>query len=416
MSLCVNINCKKQASFNIIGEKPKYCKAHKDEDMINVKNNKQTCEYLNCETRPCYNFKGLKRKYCAKHKLKGMIDVINKSCNYNNCIKRPVYNYDNEIIPIFCNEHKLEDMINIKDKKCVIDKCKTIPVYNYYGEKAKYCIKHKLDGMINVKDKTCVNPECKKIPAYNYFNEKTRLFCEEHKLNGMVNIISKTCIFPECEIYPIFNYLGLPALYCNIHKSEEMIDVVHKTCKANYCMSRPSGNKQCKEYCLRCFINLFPDESISRNFKIKERHVTDYLKINFDGININYDKKVGGCSNKRPDVYIDLLTHIIIVEIDENQHKYYDSTCEMVRLNLLFEDFAFRPIVFIRFNPDGYIDKHNVKIRSCFSMDYKTGILKISSKKKTEWKLRLEDLFGRIKYHINNIPDKNIFEYLYFDT
>ena len=38
----------------------------------------------------------------------------------------------------------------------------------------------------------------------------------------------------------------------------------------------------------------------------------------------------------------------------EMQHKYYDTLCEQVRINELYEDFGYRPVVFIRFNPDGY--------------------------------------------------------------
>ena len=52
-----------------------------------------------------------------------------------------------------------------------------------------------------------------------------------------------------------------------------------------------------------------------------------------------------------------MADHIIIVEIDENAHINYDSSCENKRLMELSQDLGFRPIVFIRFNPDDYIDK-----------------------------------------------------------
>lgn len=56
-------------------------------------------------------------------------------------------------------------------------------------------------------------------------------------------------------------------------------------------------------------------------------------------------------------IYIDLLTHIITIEIDENQHRYYETTCQ--RLNNLFED-----LIFMSFSLDGYVDKHGIKIMS----------------------------------------------------
>ena len=87
-----------------------------------------------------------------------------------------------------------------------------------------------------------------------------------------------------------------------------------------------------------------------------------------------FDKKVnGGCSSKRPDVRIERLTHSIIVEIDEHQHKNY--SCENKRTMTLFKDLGSRPIVFIRFNPDKYGDN-----KSCFSKTPKTGQLKPNKK------------------------------------
>ena len=42
-----------------------------------------------------------------------------------------------------------------------------------------------------------------------------------------------------------------------------------------------------------------------------------------------FDRQVqNGCSKKRPDVLLDVSTHHIIVEIDENRHINYDTTCE----------------------------------------------------------------------------------------
>jgi hypothetical protein len=67
------------------------------------------------------------------------------------------------------------------------------------------------------------------------------------------------------------------------------------------------------------------------------------------------DKKIeGGCSKRRPDIMIDIGFQIIIVEIDENQDNNYDCSCEYKRIMELSQDVGFHPIVFIRFNPDGY--------------------------------------------------------------
>ena len=38
------------------------------------------------------------------------------------------------------------------------------------------------------------------------------------------------------------------------------------------------------------------------------------------------------CSRKSPDVYFDLPDRVVIVEIDEHQHKIYDEGCSCARM------------------------------------------------------------------------------------
>ena len=61
---------------------------------------------------------------------------------------------------------------------------------------------------------------------------------------------------------------------------------------------------------------------------------------------------------------VDFGSHIIVIEIDENIHSNYNCICENKRLMEISKDLGHRPIVFIRFNPDSYIDKDGKKIKS----------------------------------------------------
>jgi len=97
---------------------------------------------------------------------------------------------------------------------------------------------------------------------------------------------------------------------------------------------------------------------------------------------------------------------IIIVEIDENQHKEYDCSCENKRLMEISKDVGHRSIIFIRFNPDVYY-LNNEKITSCFSIN-KNGLCCIKKTKTIEWKNRLETLKTQIEYWYNNRTDKTI--------
>ena len=123
-----------------------------------------------------------------------------------------------------------------------------------------------------------------------------------------------------------------------------------------------------------------------------------------------------GCSRRRPDIYIDFGTHLIIIEIDENQHIEYDEICENRRIMEISQDFGHRPIVFIRFNPDSYKNKENKNITSCWSIN-KLGLCTIKRGKNVEWNERLETLKDKINYWIKNEPTKVVnVEYLYYDN
>lgn len=63
------------------------------------------------------------------------------------------------------------------------------------------------------------------------------------------------------------------------------------------------------------------------------------------------------CHRYRPDFLFDWGTHIVILEVDEDQHRGYACECEQARMINLFQDQGGMRTLFIRFNPDGYRDK-----------------------------------------------------------
>ncbi len=406
--LCNFEGCKTQPIYNFEGKSGgKFCKEHKLDGMIDVKH--KTCNFEGCKTRPNFNFAGeTKGKFCNKHKLDRMIDVKNKTCNFKGCKTQPIYNFEGENKGKFCNEHKLDGMIDVINKTCNFEGCKTRPNYNFEGEtKGKFCNEHKLDGMIDVKHKTCNFEGCKTLPSYNFKGETKRKFCNEHKLDGMIDIISKNCEFDGCKTRPSYNFEGENKVkFCNEHKLDGMINVKHKNCKTYLCSTLVG--KKYEGYCLRCYINTFPDKPISRNYRTKEKVVVDFIIENFKDLNIVLDKTIqGGCSKRRPDILINLGHRIVIIEIDENQHIDYDCSCENKRIMEIYKDLEHRPIVFIRFNPDEYVNEKDEEIKSCWETDSK-GIYKILKSNQKEWNLRLESLKNQIKYWIENESDKAI--------
>jgi hypothetical protein len=265
--------------------------------------------------------------------------------------------------------------------------------------------------MVDVKNKTCKNDNCFVQPNYNYKNKKNAIFCKLHKLENMVDVKNKHCESNECTKIANFNYKNLKAKFCFTHKLKDMVNVNQKMCLNNWCENAASKNKIYKNYCSYCYVNTFPDQPISRNYKTKETAVSQFITTNFPNFTWNLDKKIeDGCSRRRPDLICDLGYQVIIIEVDENQHTNYDCSCENKRIMQLSQDIGHRPIIFIRFNPDDYINLNNEKITSCWGTTPKTGILKIKNNKNDEWNNRLYVLKKQIKYWSNeeNKTEKTI--------
>jgi hypothetical protein len=331
-----------------------------------------------------------------------MVDIKHKKCIESTCNKRPTFNFEGQLQAIYCSTHKLENMVDVANKKCI--KCNKIPRYNIEGQQPLYCFEHKLNDMINVVSSICIELNCKTRPSFNFDGEKLALYCTSHKKDFMIDINHKLCI--NCNKTAIYNIEGNSSLYCFNHKTEGMINVTAKTCKTHLCQTQ-IGPKY-EGYCLYCFINTFPDKPNTQNYKTKERSVVEYILENFPSFTWTTDKKVqDGCSKRRPDLLLDLGYQIIIIEVDENQHIDYDCSCENKRLMELSQDVGHRPIIFIRFNPDKYIDENGDDIASCWKIT-KPGLCIINSD--ALWNSRLNTLKNHVEYwsDITNKTDKTI--------
>jgi hypothetical protein len=232
---------------------------------------------------------------------------------------------------------------------------------------------------------------------------KKATHCSKCKEPNMIDVVSTKCF---CGKSPSFGFEGHKATHCSKCKESSMIDVVNPRCKSEFCDLIINCNSKYNGYCSYCYGNLYPDDPKVRNNKTKERLVVDYIREEYPDYDWIFDKIVdNGCSNRRPDIFLDLGYQILIIEVDENQHRQYEDICENKRMMILSQDVNHRPIVFIRFNPDKYINEENKAISSCFSVTQK-GVLKVNIKK--NWNNRLEILKDNIDYWIEKETNKTI--------
>ena len=161
---------------------------------------------------------------------------------------------------------------------------------------------------------------------------------------------------------------------------------------------------------MACFVNNPEnrDKPQMRNYKTKEKDVVDRILQQFTHFTWIADRKVqDGCSRRRPDLLLDMGSHIIIVEVDEHRHTHYDCSCEHKRLMELSQDLQHRPIVFIRFNPDEYTNQDNVVVKSCWKLNH-TGIMQVATHKQPEWEDRLNALIQQIQYWTDHPTEKTV--------
>jgi hypothetical protein len=338
--------------FGLNGETPSHCASCKTNGMVDVVNRKCFCK----RAQPRFGVEGQRPTRCAACKIDGMVNLVSKRCLCKRA--QPSFGAEGER-PTHCAACKTDGMVNLVSKRCLCKRAQ--PTFGVEGERPTHCAACKTDGMVDLVHKRCL---CKRaLPSFGAEGERpTR--CAACKTDGMVDVVHRKCMCKRSQ--PRFGLVGERPTRCAACKTDGMIDVVNTMCK-NGCGTRAHSTHY-KGYCLRCFVYLFPGEKVSRNFKVKEQHFTDNIKaagILSDHSQVAFDKKLqGGCSGRKPDIFVDLYTHTVHCENDEDQHRNY--TCENKRLMELFRDAGNRPQVQLRFNPDGFTAENGVRHPSCF--------------------------------------------------
>ncbi|AGE50361.1 hypothetical protein PBCVCVR1_017R [Paramecium bursaria Chlorella virus CVR-1] len=306
MTICKHPECKKNASYNVIGLKARWCKTHKTTDMIDVAHKK--CP---CGKQSSFNLPGETMGICcAECKMPGMIDVKNKLCP---CGKQPIFNLPGETVGICCTECKTPGMIDVMNKRCL---CGTIPYFNLPGETVGICCKEcKTSEMVNVKDKLC---PCGTRPYFNLPGETVGFCCVECKTSEMVNVVSKRC--------PGYNGVECPVGYFLV-----------------------SG---C-QYCLSCD----PDDSRRETRKKYEnaffRHVQGKIDIKRREFVVKYNPNETTKKFSRLDGIVFGNDIIVCLEVDENGHESY--ACDKSRMHMvtaeLLQQYPGVDVCWIRVNP-----------------------------------------------------------------
>lgn len=347
---CIIENCKVSANFNKKGLKAIYCSDHANEIGVGNKENElrnvrtKLCEHifedgLDCIKIALYGFN--KKQFCKDHIEDGMYKLSkDKKCKKEGCTITPSYGFENNIAE-YCVTHAEKGMIQLY-QKCIIENCNSRARYNEKGEKgSRYCSVHKSIDMKDNTKKECITNGCTEEAHYNVKNNNNGIYCKLHKKDNMCSNKVKTCKYEDCLIDAYFGTKEDPRQYCATHKDNKIhFNYTSKTCIACNLYEVKREPYLCS-YCN-------PD----RHSKTKEIEVVKFLREN--NIQFIHNKSVGYEYGKyMPDILIDCITHFVIVEVDEGQHKQHSKECEYIRMNNIYLAKKL-PVVFIRFNPDTF--------------------------------------------------------------
>ena len=173
--------------------------------------------------------------------------------------------------------------------------------------------------MITSPRKKCVIDDCISLAIYGIYKQ---YHCDEHREDGEYNLVERLC---KCGRIDILNREGVCVSFCSYEKE---------------------------------------DQIMKRHIKKKEELIGKLLEREFPELVFTRDKTVDTmCSMARPDFMYDFHTHVIVIEVDENQHSGYVSCGNTVdermrterrRMFGIFQTFGGSPVIFLRYNPDSF--------------------------------------------------------------
>ena len=305
-------------------------------------NRKKDCTTVPEGTKRCSKCSQVKIKmefykgqcHCKECEKNYTTTFTRKKCEHPGCRSLPSFGHDRKAT--HCGEHKKPDMESTH-KKCEHPGCGTAPCYGY-DRKATHCAKHKQPNMESTAKK-CEHPGCGIAPCYGYDGKATH--CAKHKQPDMEST-AKTCqhgrarhMCPDCQGPVISKYICKICIKTTLSRNRIQLGI-----------------------CAKCDPNA---SEIMRTEEIMREMIINLVKFEPSSI----DSSIIGVScqeleKRRPDFIYVLPNVVIVIEIDEDSHVHYESSCEMAKISQqnaaiqLCDGLESVDVITIRLNPDAY--------------------------------------------------------------
>lgn len=398
--ICRERDCMKHPNFGPVGTKEAiYCAAHKKPEHVDLKSRR--CSRDGCSKQPHFGFLGdTKASYCSIHRSSDMIRLRKKSCVFSDehgqCKVTPSFGFEKEGLPLYCRQHAVSNpnlvivtrkiicklcskhacygvpsskrpshckgcaepgMLNLIDLRCnYIDShsrsCSTIANYNIPGQKALRCAKHKLHGFVLHPKARCKTRGCSNTAIHGHSSKPTH--CEDHKETGQKDLVQHRCL--SCGLFNLVDLAGL----CTDCNGDSPFEITPYTTNADIPSCSPfyQGPRASSSTSSEVELAASSSPAFERARLAKQNRVQELLEASSlipDSIDLPLDR--GECILSRPDFLFwgqPEPSHIVILEVDENQHSSYSCECEVSRMINIAQALSGMPVHFLRYNPDTY--------------------------------------------------------------
>ena len=304
------------------------------------------------------------------------------------CQKQCVFGIPGTKEALRCGDHRELGDIDVKHKTCQVDSCRKLPsffILSSINKLEKVCFEHsskkkamsKREFSLRKKNQQCIlgffsSISCNLIAIYGFREKNYPISCKSHlsmdpELTYLENFDEKCFV---CESKNSCLLKHEEKYYCEQHfpKRSELL-----TSRRKCSICDPSLYGKTKYLCKDCKFSLMNKDRKEIRFKsylVGDRRLKPYLKR----YPLNHDMIVSTeCdSRRRPDFRISIPNKAhILIEVDENNHRSYDHSCECKRISEIVASLSALeigiPIIFLRFNPDSFVLTSNKGVRKTVS-------------------------------------------------
>jgi hypothetical protein len=349
--MCVDCG-KHQPTFGPEGGHAIYCEkcnALEDRQFSNQRDKK--C--LDCGGRAYYTNEGKSPTHCGtcKKNYVNMVHTGARICSKKKC--NTIASYQNvNTKSYYCTSCKPTDISTNRLNCYKCDECTAFAQFGFKGTKNAFkCSTHATDEHVAVIYPLCQVCENDHVANYGLFGGKLTA-CGKHITGGMVYKPRKRCVYKGCTEFASYGtHITSKRMHCDGHIQPGEKHYLEWQCNGDGCtmICHLNSDKLCHECA--------PEDS--RKEVSKEIQVSQFLKERCNGDFIPWDKSVTKKVNGivRPDFVLIYDRYIVVIEVDEYQHKRISKEDEILRMRKIYSNIIQADkerVIFIRFNPDTY--------------------------------------------------------------